>query len=315
MTAMTERPTAKLAELAAALAPKEGYNQQPIKGLRLLRSESVLHNVPVLYQPGVVFVCQGIKRGILDGDVFVYDEEHYLAVAVPVPFRMESAASPERPLLAIYLDFDMRLLAEVIGTLEQHGAQNTAMADAETLISTKIDREIQDVLRRLLTALQSPVETAVLGDGLLRELYFRILSGPQGSNMIAALTQRGNTGRIMRSLGYLRENFTKPISISDLASHAGMSVPSYHAHFRRLLGSSPGQYIKSMRLHEARLLLARQGQTVAEVANTVGYVSTSQFSREFKRHFGKTASEEVRWMKQHLGELPHDHSQMPAKFD
>ncbi|HCW67702.1 MAG TPA: AraC family transcriptional regulator, partial [Thalassospira lucentensis] len=155
-------------------------------------------------------------------------------------------------------------------------------------------------------ALQSPVETAILGDGLMRELYFRILTGPQGAKMIAALEQRGTAGRILRSLGYLRENFTKPLSIPELAQHAGMSVPSYHAHFRRLLGSSPIQYIKSMRLHEARILLTHHGQTVTEVAASVGYVSASQFSREFKRHFGRTASDETVWMRHHLGELPPD---------
>ncbi|WP_296990516.1 AraC family transcriptional regulator [Thalassospira sp. UBA1131] len=301
---MTTQDRPDLVRLAAALAPKEGYNHQPIKGLRVLRSESVLHNVPVLYQPGVVFVCQGSKRGVRDGEVFVYDEAHYLAVSVPVPFRMESDASPERPLLAIYLDFDMRLVAELIDTLERYGDAPATLPEAESLISSKIDAQMQDVLRRLLQVLQNPVETAALGDGLLRELYFRILSGPQGAKMIAALTQRGNAERILRSLGYVRENFTKPLTIADLAQQAGMSIPSYHAHFRRLLGSSPIQYIKSMRLHEARLLLARHGQTIAEVANAVGYVSPSQFSREFKRHFGRTASEEVQWMKRHLGELP-----------
>jgi AraC-like DNA-binding protein len=309
---MTAHQAPDLARLAAKLAPKEGYNHQPIAGLRVLRSESVLHNVPVLYQPGVVFVCQGSKRGVLDGDVFVYDEAHYLAVSVPVPFRMESDASPERPLLAIYLDFDMRLVADLIDTLERYGETSTTPPEAESLISSKIDAEIQDVLRRLLQVLQSPVETAALGDGLLRELYFRILSGPQGAKMIAALTQRGNSERILRSLCYLRENFTKPLSIADLASQSGMSVPSYHAHFRRLLGSSPIQYIKSMRLHEARLLLARHGHTIAEVANMVGYVSASQFSREFKRHFGRTASEEVQWMKRHLGELPEVDNMAPS---
>ena len=307
---MTASKPPDLARLAAQLAPKQGYNYQALAGVRVLRSESVLHNVPVLYQPGVVFVCQGSKRGVLDGDVFVYDEAHYLAVSVPVPFRMESDASPKQPLLAIYLDFDMRLVAELIDMLEGYGKVPTPIPAAESLISTPIDRNIHDVLHRFLNMLQSPVETAVLGDGLLRELYFRILTGPQGPKMMTALAQRGTAGNILRSLGYLRAHFTQPLSIADLAQQAGMSVPSYHAHFRKLLGSSPIQYIKSMRLHEARLLLARHGQTIAEAANRVGYVSASQFSREFKRHFGKTASEEVAWMKQHLGELPPEHSRM-----
>jgi AraC-like DNA-binding protein len=58
-----------------------------------------------------------------------------------------------------------------------------------------------------------------------------------------------------------------------------------------------------VRLHQARLLMARDRHSVAAAAAAVGYVSTSQFSREFKRHFGRTASDEIRWMKARLGEL------------
>ena len=63
------------------------------------------------------------------------------------------------------------------------------------------------------------------------------------------------------------------------------------------------QYVKAMRLHLARSLMARQDQTIAEVALSVGYVSPAQFSRDFKRRFGRTATEEVKWARQHLGEF------------
>src|SRR5262245_1181618 len=87
----------ELVELAGALAVRVGYNATALKSVRVLRTEAVLHDVPVLYKPGAVFVLQGSKRGILDRDVYLYDEEHYLAVSVPVPFRMESTASRDRP--------------------------------------------------------------------------------------------------------------------------------------------------------------------------------------------------------------------------
>ena len=81
-----------------------------------------------------------------------------------------------------------------------------------------------------------------------------------------------------------------------------MSVPSYHVHFKNLTGSSPMQYVKAMRLHEARLMIARRSGTIADVAASVGYVSSAQFSRDFRRHFGRTASEEAKWVHHHLGE-------------
>ncbi len=291
----------ELVELATGLAPHHGYNPTASPFVRILRSDAVLRDVPVLYKPGAVFVLQGSKRGSLDGEIFLYDEEHYLAVSVPVPFRMESDATPERPLLAVYIEFEMQMAAEIVLQIEQH--TELKVRKPRGLASSKMAAEIADVLLRLLKALHDPVASAVIGAGILRELHFRLLLGPQGGAMIAALKQEGPSGKIIKSLAWMRENMGLEVSIAGLARDVGMSVPSYHVHFRDLTGTSPMQYLKAMRLHEARLLVARSDKTIAEVAVLVGYVSPAQFSRDFKRHFGRTASEESKWIRQHLGEL------------
>ncbi|WP_459455498.1 AraC family transcriptional regulator [Rhizobium sp. No.120] len=292
----------ELVELAGLLAPSQGYNPTALAGVRILRTEAVLHDVPVLYKPGAVFVLQGRKQGVLEGEVYLYDEEHYLAVSVPVPFRMESSASAERPLLAVYVEFDMLLAAEIASELGARRSEPAA-GKVRSLISSKMEPVIEDVVLRLLLALSDPVELAVLGAGIMRELHYRVLVGPQGGAMISALQQQGISGKIVRSLARLRETYNSEISVVALAREVGMSVPSYHVHFKTLTGSSPIQYLKAMRLHEARLMIARQGGTIAEVAASVGYASAAQFSRDFKRHFRRTASEEAKWVRQHLGEL------------
>ncbi|WP_457298384.1 AraC family transcriptional regulator N-terminal domain-containing protein [Phyllobacterium sp. P5_D12] len=291
----------ELVELARVLAPRHGYNPTALNCVRILRTEAVLHDIPVLYKPGAVFVLQGSKQGILEGETYLYDEEHYLAVSVPVPFRMESTASPERPLLAVYVDFDMQMAAEIAMQVEMHAELPTTKPRG--LVSSRMDANIEDALTRLLMALRNPVEVAILGSSILRELHYRVLVGPQGGAMIAALQQKGTSGKVVQSLIWLRENYSSEISIADLATEAGMSVPSYHVHFKGLTGNSPMQYVKAIRLHEARLMIARQSRTIAEVAGSVGYASPAQFSRDFKRHFGRTASEETKWVRRHLGEV------------
>lgn len=82
--------------------------------------------------------------------------------------------------------------------------------------------DIEDVLLRLLTALGSSVETDVLGAGILRELHYRVLVGPQGGAMIAALQQKGKSGKIIQSLAWLRENYGLEIAVADLAREVGM---------------------------------------------------------------------------------------------
>lgn len=301
----TEKEPAKrrqLVDLAGHLAPCQGYNPTPLHDVRILRTEAVLHDVPVLYKPGAVFVLQGRKRGMLEGEVYLYDEEHYLAVSVPVPFRMESVASPERPLLAVYVEFDMRLAAEIASEVGERRS-DPILGKMRGLVSSRMEPGIEDVVLRLLRALCDPVELAVLGAGFLRELHYRVLVGPQGGAMISALQQRGPSGRIVQSIARLRESYCSEVSVVALASEAGMSVPSYHVHFKALTGSTPIQYVKAMRLHEARLMIARRDRTIAEVAASVGYASPAQFSRDFKRHFRRTASEEGEWVRRHFGEI------------
>jgi AraC-like DNA-binding protein len=60
------------------------------------------------------------------------------------------------------------------------------------------------------------------------------------------------------------------------------------------------QYIKSTRVHQARLLMARQGMTAAAASAQVDYESPSQFSRKFKRPFGCTPSEAIARMQRHF---------------
>jgi AraC-like DNA-binding protein len=290
----------RLIALAGQLAPRLGYNKTALHCVRILRTEAVLNDIPVLYKPGAVFVLQGSKHGMLDGEIYLYDEDHYLAVSVPVPFRMTSTASPQRPLLAIYLEFNMQMAAEIAMQLEK--LANPVTTRPRGLYSSRMDSSTEDVLQRLLMALGSPVEVAVLGDSILRELHYRVMSGPQGGAVIAALQRKGTSGKLVESVAWLRDNYAGEIAVADLAKAVGMSVPSYHVHFKDLTGSSPMQYVKALRLHEARLMIARQTGTIAEVAASVGYVSPAQFSRDFKRHFGRTASEEVKWVQHHLGE-------------
>ena len=295
--------TPSLLALAAELAPRPGYNGTSLPSVRILRSETTLEDVPVLYRPGAVFVLQGFKQGFLNGELYRYDAEHYLAVSVPVPFRMASQASPSHPLLAIYFDFDLNLAAEIATTLKGQAGHDERI-QVRSLISSRMEPTITDVLQRLLQALHHPQDLTILGPGLLRELHYRILVGPQGASLMAALRRNGTTDRIVQSLTLIRERYKEGLSVPELAATAGMSVPSYHVGFKRLIGNSPIQYLKALRLHEARLMIARRQGTLAAIAAEVGYASPAQFSRDFKRHFHRTPSEEAKWMREQLGEPP-----------
>lgn len=282
--------------LVRALAVREGYNLTALPDVRILRSDRPLSHTPVLYDPGIVIVCQGAKRGFFGDRVYRYDEQHYLAVSVPVPFTMQSGGSVKKPLLAIYLHLDLQVAAGLMIELERAGGAAPAQAP-RSMVSSPMDADMQASVQRLLQVLNRPVEAAVLGPAAVRELYFRVLTGPQGQALRAALAQQGHFGKIGKALRRIHLGHASPLDLAQLAREAGMSVPSFHSHFKAVTQTSPMQYLKSTRLHQARLLMVREDMTAAAACHAVGYESPSQFSREFKRLFGLSPGAEVRRMK------------------
>jgi AraC-like DNA-binding protein len=293
----------RMAALARELAPQEGYNLTALPGVRILRSDRTLSRTPVLYDPGVVIVCQGCKRGYFGDQVYVYDEQHYLAVAVPVPFTMESDGTPERPLLAIYMHLDFQMAADLMLQIAQHQSPNAKDAPL-SMMSSPMDAALRTSLLRLLEAMGQPLDAAVLGPDLLRELYFRVLTGAQGAALRSALGMQGQFGKIGKALRHIHAAYAQPINLAQLASEADMSVPTFHTHFRSVTRTSPMQYLKSTRLHQARLLMVRQEMTAEAAGYAVGYESASQFNREFKRLFGLPPVAEVRRMRDNFAIPP-----------
>lgn len=291
-------------QLLLQLAPQEGYNLTPLDHLRLLRSNRPLSRTPVLYEPGIVIVCQGRKRGVLGDQVYVYDAQHYLVVSVALPFSMETEASAEEPLLALYLRLDFNVAAELMLALDALSGMPTAAP--RSMVSTPLDAPLINSVLRLLEALASPIEATLLGPALVREIYLRVMLGEQGGAMRAALTLHGQFGKIGRAISLIHQRFAEDLGVAQLASYAGMSVPTFHAHFKAVTDNSPMQYLKSIRLHQARLLMARNGLTAGAASAQVGYESASQFGREFKRLFGRSPVQEVTRMKQNFA-LPDPH--------
>ena len=285
----------EMAAMICQLAPHEGHTLTLLDGVRLMRADSALGRTPVLYEPGIVIVCQGHKRGYLADKIYHYDPLHYLVLSVPLPFSTETDASPEEPLLAVSIRLDMTAVADLVMTIDNH--DNAPSGSPVGIVSTPLDDTLADTTVRLLKVLFSPIEARVLGPGIVRELIFRVLLGDRGGAIRAALACHGNFGRIARTLRRIHLDYTQPLDVASLAQEAGLSVPAFHVHFKAVAATSPIQYIKSVRLHQARLMMIRDNVTAAGAAARVGYESASQFNREFKRLFGRSPGEEARTMR------------------
>lgn len=302
MATQSLSPHERMVERLYRLAPHEGYTQSLLDGVRFLRSNRPMKHTPVLYEPCIVIVCQGRKRGYLGDEVYLYDALHYLVLSVPLPFTSETEASPEEPMLALSIRLDMAVVADLVFMLDQADAHSAA--PPRGMLSTPLGAPMADATLRLLDALASPLEAQVLAPNIVREICYRVLVGEQGGSVRAALAHQGQFGRIAKALHRIHADYAEPLEVGRLASEVGMSTAVFHVHFKAVAQTSPLQYIKSTRLHQARIMMIRDGLPAAAAAARVGYESPSQFSREFKRFFGRPPGEEVREMKATLALLP-----------
>ena len=103
-----------------------------------------------------------------------------------------------------------------------------------------------------------------------------------------------HTKKIAQATHYLQQHFSETITVETLANLSGMSLSGFHSHFKKITSLSPLQYQKSLRLVEARRLIAQEGRAITETAYQVGYESPSQFSREYKRYFGHAPKGDIK---------------------
>ncbi len=292
----------KMADLVKVLAPNEGFTPSALDGVRLMRADRSMPRRPVMYEPSICIVCQGRKRGYLGDEVFIYDAQQYLVLSVPLPFEGETEASPEEPFLAVGIRIDLAVAAELLLGLDEAGG--TAAPAPVGIVATPLDDHLADAVLRLLNALTTPVEARLIGPSIVREIYFRVLTGEQGGAIRAALTHQSQFGKIAKALRRIHAEYNGDLDVGGLANECGMSVPAFHVHFKAVTQTSPIQYVKATRLHRARLLMVQSGTSAAQAAAQVGYESASQFSREFKRFFGRTPQEEAVSMKSAMAAAP-----------
>ena len=279
----------------------DGYLHTSIPGLKLLHGIRDYPRAPLLYEPGIVIVAQGRKVGYHGGGTYCYDPENYLVMSVPLPFECETFASETTPLLALCVAVDVGMLRELLLQMEQctEAECNAAIGNNDSappsapMASVPLDASMRDVALRLLSCLNNPLDTRMLGPQLVRELIYRVLCGRQGDALRAVAGRHSGYSRLARALRRIHTEYATSLDVDTLAREANMSVSTFHHNFKAMTLTSPLQYIKSVRLHKAWLLMVQDGVNASTAAGRVGYESASQFSREFKRYFGRSPVEEA----------------------
>ena len=281
----------KMVELLAELTTGEGMRPTLIDGVHLMRTNRYTPLAPVLYEPSIVVVAQGRKTGYVGERVYRYDPNNYLVLTVPLPFECEIEATPDCPMLGVSIRADLSILTELMMSME--GRPLSPGTPPQGIFATPLDRPLGEAVVRLLEHLTRPEAALILGPQTVREITYHVLCGEQGDTLRAALTMHGHFSQISRALRRIHAEYAQPLDVRTLADEAHVSLSVFHRRFKEATSTPPLQYLKAVRLHKARMLMVQEGVHAGEAAGQVGYESASQFSREFKRLFGRSPSEEA----------------------
>lgn len=269
-----------------------GLSDTIIPGVKLYRSDGPTAAAPTIYEPTLCLLVQGSKKIWLGDEQLQYRELQYLLAPVTLPVSGKViTASPDQPYIALSLSLDLRELTDLVIDIAHKvpapnlPARGIAVGDA--------DLSLMSVFLRLIQLLQAPQDIPVLLPLLKREMLYRLLLGPVGSQLREFTLIDSQAHRISKVIDILHQRYNEPLRIKELAEAAHLSESALFQAFKAVTSMSPMQFQKQLRLNEARRIMLYEGLEAATASYKVGYESPSQFSREYSRLFGAPPKADV----------------------
>ncbi|WP_418765792.1 AraC family transcriptional regulator N-terminal domain-containing protein [Mailhella sp.] len=282
-----ERINERLKAMVLRHMPEPGCRQTDIPGLSLSRrlARDVLENS--LYHPCIGVMLQGRKKAVIGAEEYIYGEGQCLVVGVDVPSSFYVVEGTEdAPFLCLSLEVDKFLLARLAAEVPPVDASSGEGCMRGVSVEA-VDVSVLDAFLRLVELLDKPEQIPVLAPMITREIYYRMLIGPQGEFLRRFHTLGSQSMQIAQAVTWLRDNYRSPLQVEELARRVNMATSTFHRHFKEVTSLSPLQFHKRLRLFEAQRLMLAERVDAASAGLAVGYESPTQFNREYKRLFGE----------------------------
>jgi AraC-like DNA-binding protein len=288
-----EQSLGRLARLLSAHAPYDGAFELRVPGLYVVRRSRPTRELErATVMPAVCIVAQGAKSVMLGREVYSYDASRLAAYAVDLPLAGQVIrASPREPFLVLVLRLDPYKIAELTLKVYPHGVPTPR--DSRGVIVGPANTAIVDAAARLVELMADPEDAELVAPLVVDEILIRLLRSAIGPRVAQVGQQGSGVHRVAKAVSWVRENFAQPVTLQELAGLAHMSVSSFHQHFKAVTSMTPLQYQKVLRLQEARRLMLSRLLDAGSAARQVGYLSASQFSREYTRLFGAAPTRDV----------------------
>ncbi|HHF3065307.1 TPA: AraC family transcriptional regulator N-terminal domain-containing protein [Vibrio diabolicus] len=307
---MQELPSNTSSTLASAIEKlakhiekwANGANQYDteIPGLRFSRWATPTPPTSYTHNPSICLIAQGRKRVLLGEDSFVYDANHFLISSVDLPIIANIIeASEDKPYLGVIMELDLTEISQLI--VDSELTFNQSKEAQKGIAVGELSEPLLDAFLRLIELLDEGQSIKILAPIIKREIFYRLLITEQGARLNQIVTAGSHSHQIAKAIDWLKNNFVKPLSVSELAAYSGMSKSAFYTHFRSMTSMTPLQFQKKLRLSEARRLMLTENLDAMATTFKVGYESPSQFSREYSRLFGAPPSKDIKSLRESMG--------------
>ena len=283
----------RLANRLAAYAAHDGVFQLQLPGTYAIRlSRTTTEASHATLGPALCVAAQGAKVVMLGREVLEYDPAHLLVFAVDLPVSSQVIrASRKDPYLGFTMDLDPARVGELAARVYPRGVPKAS--DSRGLYVGRSTDDIVDAVTRLLDLMARPEDADLLGPLVVDEILIRLLRTPIGIRVAQIGQMKSGVQRMAEAVTWIRTHFAQPVTVEEMAASIHLSASSFHQRFKAVTSMSPLQYQKVLRLHEARRLMLFQNMDATQACHRVGYVSPSQFSREYGRFFGSAPTKDI----------------------
>ncbi|MCS0316289.1 AraC family transcriptional regulator [Vibrio diabolicus] len=251
-----------------------GANQYDteIPGLRFSRWATPTPPTSYTHNPSICLIAQGRKRVLLGED---------------------------KPYLGVIMELDLTEISQLI--VDSELTFNQSKEAQKGIAVGELSEPLLDAFLRLIELLDEGQSIKILAPIIKREIFYRLLITEQGARLNQIVTAGSHSHQIAKAIDWLKNNFVKPLSVSELAAYSGMSKSAFYTHFRSMTSMTPLQFQKKLRLSEARRLMLTENLDAMATTFKVGYESPSQFSREYSRLFGAPPSKDIKSLRESIG--------------
>ena len=273
--------------------PDEGNYPTSIEGVRIARRNNTTEFLRCFYNPSCIFVLQGIKHMLYGEENITYTKGQYVVSCTDIPVSSRVAqASPDEPFVVMILELNSNIISNLI--LETK-LPKTIEQDEKALAISETDEELLDAFYRLALLLDKPEsEQQIISPMIIKEIYYRLLTGPLGGQLRLINTKGTRSNQIAHANSNLKEKFSEKLNMDEIALSVNMAPSSFYRNFKKVTQVSPLQYQKQLKLYEAQRLMLTGNYDAATACYEVGYESPTQFSREYKKMFGNPPKTDIK---------------------